>query len=138
METIIVKVADFSENPGPRYKRQGDHSGEEFYTTVLNHKFAEICNDDNKQLVVDLDGTSGYPSSFLDQAFGELVFDFGVELVKKKLTIATELFKRRKSKIEEETYVQWETRRNNNEEIFHEDRVKLSYYDGISLSTRTR
>jgi hypothetical protein len=63
-----VSVArDFSPTPGPRYIRQGKWSGEKFRALLVDRikKFGSIA--------VDLDGTRGYGSSFLDEAFGGLV-----------------------------------------------------------------
>lgn len=45
MEKKIINIAkDFSEYPGPRYMKQGESSGEEFYVNCLNPKFAECIN----------------------------------------------------------------------------------------------
>lgn len=74
MEQIRIKVLDFTENPGPRYIRQDkvgeSNSGEAFYLHILNEAFAQAYNE-KKLLVLELDGVSGYPSSFLDEAIGE-------------------------------------------------------------------
>ena len=90
MENIKLRVIDFTEYPGPRYQRQGDFSGEEFYVKKLNSAFTQAYREE-KKLEVYLDGTAGYPSSFLDESFGELVYDFTLEIVKKRLLIITEL-----------------------------------------------
>ncbi len=112
MEEEKLRVIDFTEYPGPRYSSQTkeDTSGESFYVKKLNPMFYD-CYVNHKLLVVDLDGTSGYPSSFLDEAFGELVYDFSEDVVKKYLRIETVSNKIRKDKILEETYPQWEKRR---------------------------
>ena len=62
-------------------------------------------------LEVYLDGTAGYPSSFLDEAFGELVYDFSLDVVKRYLKIKTDRYLRHKSMILEETFTQWENKR---------------------------
>lgn len=49
-------------------------------------------------LLVDLDGTSGYPSSFLDEAFGELVYDFSLEEVKNAFALQRRCLKNEKNK----------------------------------------
>lgn len=68
---IVILVSDFSNAPGPRYRAEGQHSGQEFRENVLLPQFkaaqAEGCT-----LLVDLDGTAGYASSFLEEAFGGL------------------------------------------------------------------
>jgi hypothetical protein len=58
---------DFSKTPGPRFIKQGNWSGEKF------RKLLEDRLRRHGQIVVDLDGTRGYGSSFLDEAFGGLV-----------------------------------------------------------------
>ena len=143
MEQIRVKVLDFTENPGPRYKRQeqdGDStSGEVFYLQMLNSAFAQAFRD-NKQLVLELDGVSGYPSSFLDEAIGELVFDFTLDIVSKFLVFETVIYKRRVNQVKKETYPQWEERRMRNDMVVHSPDVSgdICYINGNGeLDVRT-
>lgn len=105
-----INILNFSEYPGPRYKSQGNSSGEEFYIKVLNPAFAE-CYINKEILEVYLDGTAGYPSSFLDEAFGELVYDFSLGVVERYLKIKTDRYLRHKSMILDETFPQWENKR---------------------------
>ncbi|PMC56440.1 DUF4325 domain-containing protein [Haemophilus parainfluenzae] len=63
MQTIYVK--DFSQYPGPRYIKDGKASGEEFRDTIL---IPAIRKDPS--LILNLDGTEGYGSSFLEETFG--------------------------------------------------------------------
>lgn len=63
----ISLVEAFTDAPGGRYKWQGDFSGEEFRDSVLLPAL-----NANDSVVVNLDGALGLPSSFLDEAFGEL------------------------------------------------------------------
>lgn len=79
-EEKTYRIIDFTEYPGPRYRSQGNHSGEEFYWSILKGLFEEI-NESNGKLIIDLDGTAGYASSFLDEAFGNLAYDFGERAV---------------------------------------------------------
>lgn len=65
---IDVRVADFTQYPGPRYKELGPNSGEEFRNKCLVPALKK-----DKQVKVDLDGVFGYGSSFLEEAFGGLV-----------------------------------------------------------------
>lgn len=67
-EKIINIAADFSRTPGGRYRTDGPASGEEFRESVLIPALEE-----NNSIVIELDGTRGYPSSFLEEAFGGLV-----------------------------------------------------------------
>ncbi|WP_137297162.1 STAS-like domain-containing protein [Psychromonas sp. SP041] len=63
----ILKVLDRYTCPGPRYKRLGASSGEDFKEWLI-----KALNKD-KDLTVDLDDTEGYGSSFLEEAFGGLI-----------------------------------------------------------------
>lgn len=65
----VIKVSDFSKFPGPRYKKLGKFSGEEFRESVL----IPAINDGVDDLEINLDGVFGYGSSFLEEAFGGLV-----------------------------------------------------------------
>lgn len=71
--SIIMKVAkDFTESPGTRYAKDGKFSGEEFREKLLKPKYKEALKAKEK-LIVNLDGGYGYPTSFLEEAFGGLV-----------------------------------------------------------------
>lgn len=109
MRTISV-CSDFSEFPGLRNCITSEKSGEEFYHKVLNTAFKEAFENKEK-LIVNLDKTGGYASSFLDEAFGNLVYDFTLDIVKKLVEIISIQEPHWKDMIEKETYPQWETRR---------------------------
>lgn len=66
--TVFSIARQFSPNPGPRFRRQGAHSGE-----ALRSKLVSLLDNTPGVLVIDLDGTKGIGSSFLDEAFGGLV-----------------------------------------------------------------
>lgn len=73
----IVKVSERFPYPGPRFKRLGPQSGEEFKAFMLKI-FKDTYGDDftknnNIILMIDLDGTPGYGSSFLEEGFGGLI-----------------------------------------------------------------
>ena len=73
---MIIRVAkDFSETPGPREREEGEHSGEQFLEELLRPAFMRAVQT-GEILVVDLDGTEGYATSFLEAAFGELAREF--------------------------------------------------------------
>ncbi len=59
---------EYSKNPGARYKKQGEYSGEDFREKVLEPFFKEKAEGDI--LEIDLNGLNGYPSSFFEEAFG--------------------------------------------------------------------
>jgi hypothetical protein len=64
-----VKVAtDFSRYPAGRFLKDGPFSGEAFRNKFLEPKLLA-----GEVILVDLDGTRGYGSSFLEEAFGGLV-----------------------------------------------------------------
>lgn len=68
-----IKISnDFSKAPGPRYRSEGNHSGEEFRATILCPRLRQAL-DKNVQLLIDLDGTYGFGTSFLEEAFGGLI-----------------------------------------------------------------
>jgi STAS-like domain of unknown function (DUF4325) len=67
MNTVNV-ARDFTRFPAGRYKRNGETSGEEF-----RQRFLEGPLGRGEKLVVELDGTLGYGSSFLEEAFGGAV-----------------------------------------------------------------
>lgn len=110
-ERVLKVLTDYTEFPGPRYIKQDQRhsSGEEFYITKLNPMFAECLREKDK-LVVNLDGTSGYPSSFLDESFGQLVYDFTKAVVSANVKIISAR-KKWPRMIEEETFPEWESRR---------------------------
>jgi hypothetical protein len=68
-----IKISnDFSKAPGPRYEVEGKHSGEEFRKHILYPKVLDALRTHEK-LTVDLDGTFGFGTSFLEEAFGGLI-----------------------------------------------------------------
>lgn len=92
MEGITINIAtDFGRDLGGRWKEYGPFSGEEFYNSILENKFLE-AQKDNKKLVIQMDGTNGYPSSFLDQSFGELARRHGVNLVSDIIVFESKVF----------------------------------------------
>ena len=66
----IINIAEsFTDAPGGRNKTDGKYSGEEF-----REKFLEPAFDQQNEIItIELDGTFGYPPSFLEEAFGGLV-----------------------------------------------------------------
>lgn len=89
MEKITIKVLDFTEYPGPRYIKQGFDSGEKFYQDFIKKEFTRAI-EEKKELWVDLDFTAGFPPSFIDETFGNLVYDFPLPEITKRLKIKTE------------------------------------------------
>src|SRR5215212_7406867 len=75
-----IKIAsEFSTAPGPRNISEGKFSGEQFRKELLLPKVREAC-DKKSQLIIDLDGTSGYGTSFLEESFGGLIREDNLSL----------------------------------------------------------
>lgn len=84
MEKIIISIVnDFSPTPGPRYINEGKHSGELFRQNVLYPKVLEAI-EKKIPFEVHLDGTAGYGTSFLEEAFGGLIRNNKLPYVKIK------------------------------------------------------
>ena len=63
---------EFSKTPGGRFKKHGPYSGEAFREDVLRDLLQRAIGSNDRQIIV-LDGTAGYGSSFLEEAFGGLI-----------------------------------------------------------------
>jgi len=85
----ISVVRDFADTPGPRSREEGEHSGEQFLEEVLPPKFEEALRT-NQELTVDLDGTEGYATSFLEASFGGLARKFDPARVLKVIHIKSD------------------------------------------------
>lgn len=89
MKEICISIAtDFTPTPGGRYARDGKWSGEEFRDSLVAPKLAE-AKVLGAALVINLDGTAGYATSFLEEAFGGLVRLLRTK-VSSSITIATD------------------------------------------------
>jgi hypothetical protein len=66
--TTVKIASDFTRFPSGRYKKGGGTSGEAF-----RERFLEKPLRDGEVVTVDFDGTIGYGSSFLEEAFGGVV-----------------------------------------------------------------
>jgi hypothetical protein len=69
----INVLKDFTDTPGTRLISEGEFTGEQFRIKLLKPKYDAL--KPNEILEIDLDGTYGYPPSFLEEAFGGLVRD---------------------------------------------------------------
>jgi hypothetical protein len=70
MTTICI--ADYAPSPGGRFVSDGEYSGEWFRDDILAPALREAAAN-SEILTIVLDGTSGYGSSFLEEAFGGLI-----------------------------------------------------------------
>lgn len=91
MEHIMINIRDFSIVPGSRKMDEGKnaHSGEEFREYHLIPKFEEALAK-GKKLIVNLDGTIGYGTSWLEEVFGGLVRKFNQQKVESTLDFISE------------------------------------------------
>jgi STAS-like domain of unknown function (DUF4325) len=71
MKEITVGT-DYTTVPGGRFKKYGEFSGEDFRDSVLVPALQA-----HDKVVVYLDGTKAYMSSFLEEAFGGLIRERG-------------------------------------------------------------
>ncbi|MBO7617877.1 MAG: STAS-like domain-containing protein [Bacteroidales bacterium] len=111
----LTIATDFSNVTGLRHCAKSEKSGEEFYHTQLNPRFYEALQA-KEDLDLELDGTlDSYAPSFLDEALGNLVYDFTLAVVKQRLHLHSSRNPSWIKMIEEETYPQWESRRKANE-----------------------
>jgi hypothetical protein len=78
----LMVATEFCDTPGPRTREEGDFSGELFLDEYLRPRF-QAALQAGETLLVDLDGTEGYATSFLEAAFGGLSREFGTAEVLK-------------------------------------------------------
>jgi hypothetical protein len=97
---VDLKILEFTRTPGPRKRIEGHGSGEEFLETYLLPRFLE-ARKLGSTLHVDLNGAAGFPTSFLEEAFGGLARKFGSKVVEATVTVSCE----------DEPYVEDEVRR---------------------------
>jgi hypothetical protein len=85
----ISVAEDFTTTPGPRDPDEGPFSGVLFLTSVLHpaYRKARAAGD---TLTVDLDGTEGYATSFLEAAFGGLARIEPIDEVQRFLRVKSE------------------------------------------------
>ena len=87
MKREISVRENFSKTPGARYYTDGKFSGEAFRKEVLEPFFVE-CPDG--YLHVNLDGTYGYATSFLEEAFGGLARKLSAEFCLSHLSFTSD------------------------------------------------
>ena len=84
MKTIRI-ASDFSDTPWGRFDSDGPFNGTRFREELLKPALQE-----EDEVIVELDGTEGYGSSFLEEAFGGLIRknQFSVSDLRNRLKIA--------------------------------------------------
>jgi len=86
---MTISIAkDFTTTPGARYKTDGPFSGELFREKLLEPLFKDQTA--SEEIVVDLDGTAGYATSFLEESFGGLARKFGKTRIRQRLKFKSE------------------------------------------------
>jgi len=99
----IVIVDDFTDTPGARTYADGEFSGQEFYDKFLHPYFKDAISTKQK-LFIDLDGTNGYASSFLNEAFSLLGNEFGADTVWASLELKSDEVPKYITKVKEALY----------------------------------
>ena len=82
-----IKISEeYTRTPGGRYITEGDFSGEAFRKNVLKEKYMAAL-ELKETLIIDMDGCYGFPSSFLEEAFGGLARDLNDKNILKNIDI---------------------------------------------------
>lgn len=69
---MLFKISvDFSKTPSARTESEGKHPGESLRAMLV--PLIRTCLETGEELTIDLDGTSGYGTSFLEEVFGGLI-----------------------------------------------------------------
>lgn len=77
-DMATIKISrDFTDTPGGRYIIEGEYSGEDFRDRLLYPKLLE-AKGKGEILTIDFDGSYGYGTSFLEEAFGGIVRKYKV------------------------------------------------------------
>jgi hypothetical protein len=87
MNTIdrLSIAEEFSRTPGPRSKKEGPFSAEEFWEKLVS-RFENAMKTGGK-LLIDMDGAAGYGTSFIDGTFGGLARQYTTDVVKQFLDV---------------------------------------------------
>jgi phosphomannomutase len=101
---IVIDIAkDFTDEPGARNYSDGPFSGEEFFEKILKPKYLE-AKEKNLKLKIILDGTEGYASSFLNEAFIRLGTEFMPDEVWSNLILVSNEIPKYIKKVKESIY----------------------------------
>lgn len=111
MKEYIVSI-DYSPVSGLRYCEDSDCSCEDFYYKKPNGWFVDAFRNKEQCKIILDGGEDGYGLSFRDEALGNLIYDFSLDIVNKYLILefpgGEELWK---EEIVENTFPDWEKRR---------------------------
>lgn len=67
MHKLVSKVSDFTTLPGPRYRKDGDYSADQFFEDCVLPSLRQVLDGKADRLLIDFDDTLGYVSSFAPQ-----------------------------------------------------------------------
>lgn len=67
----FIVATEFSRTPSARTENEGKNPGEKLRKILV--PLLMECISQKEQLIVDLDGTAGYGTSFLEEVFGGLI-----------------------------------------------------------------
>lgn len=86
-DTYISIARDFSRFPAGRYSTDGPYSGQRFREELLVPALKRSA-----VVTIDVDGTLGYGSSFLEEAFGGLLREerFTLQDMKRRLRVVSQ------------------------------------------------
>lgn len=88
-QQIVFSIAkQFSKTPGPRTSNLGPYSAEELRETLDD--LVRDAIEKHVKIIIDLDGTKGFGTSFLEHIFGGLVRKFGYEPIKRTIAIKSD------------------------------------------------
>jgi len=110
---MLLSIAEtFSRYPAGRYRSDGPFSGERFREELLVPALLE-ADSAGSELVVQLDGTTTYSSSFLEESFGGLVRSKRVPLhtIQKRLKIRADDIAFRPAQLDAQSYILDEIKR---------------------------
>lgn len=84
--TFMLRVErHFSQTPGGRRREEGPNSGQAFLEVCLLPALQKYPH-----VTVDLDGTYGYSTGFLEESFGGLARELGASEVRKRVALKSE------------------------------------------------
>lgn len=86
-----IRVVDFAKMPGARSREDGDNSAQEFFEDVLVPVADSIFKSSKNKILIDLDDTYGYASSFVSELARLIKLKYGfLKGTKKKLIIKSD------------------------------------------------
>ncbi len=109
-EKLIYRIIDYTEYPGPRYKNQGKYSGEELYIIHIK-PLIEKAIAQQKKILINLDGVAGYAASFIDELFGNIVYDKGPKFIDDNIEIISKEEPEWINMIKTQTVPEWDEKR---------------------------